>query len=163
MIYLHDRFYESSSRVRIAKMLEEVVSVEGPVCENVLRKRVAKAWGLSRITDNVNRVFDSCMPTSGTITSHDTGRVFWAPGQDPAAYSDYRIPSDDENSRRTLEEIPPEEIANAMCEVLSELGGCHQDELYREAIKCFGLSALTAKARKFLDIAFTSLQNSGRI
>ena len=78
-------------------------------------------------------------------------------------YAEYRISSDDEQTKRTLEEIPPEEIANAMCEVLSELGGCHKDELYREAIKCFGLSSLTAKARKFMDVAFASLRQSGRI
>ena len=52
---------------------------------------------------------------------------------------------------------------NAMCEILTDLGGCHQDELYRETIKLFGLLTLTAKARKFLDVAFALLQSSGLI
>ena len=37
-------------------------------------------------------------------------------------------------------------------------GGCPQEALYRETIKLFGLSSLTAKARKFLDVAFSELQ-----
>ena len=52
---------------------------------------------------------------------------------------------------------------NAMCEILTDLGGCHQDELYRETIRLFGLSTMTAKARKLLDVAFALLQKSGLI
>ena len=81
----------------------------------------------------------------------------------PLEWRDYRVPSRDPNAKRILEEIPPEELMNAMCEVLADLGGCHQDELYKETLKLFGLSTLTAKARKILDVAFKALQNSGLI
>lgn len=163
VVYPHDRFYEGAVRNQIRRMMTEIVTVEGPIYEAVLRKRVAKAWGLTRMTDNVNKVLDVCMPIGHPVTRHETGSVYWPVGSNPGEYTEYRIPSDDEQTKRTLEEIPPEEIVNAMCEVLSELGGCHKDELYREAIKCFGLSTLTAKARKFMDVAFASLQQSGRI
>ena len=163
VVYPHDRFYDGSVRNQIRRMMTEIVAAEGPIYEAVLRKRVAKAWGLTRMTDNVNKVLDVCMPVGLPVTRHETGTVYWPVGSNPMEYAEYRISSDDEQTKRTLEEIPPEEIANAMCEVLSELGGCHKDELYREAIKCFGLSSLTAKARKFMDVAFASLRQSGRI
>ena len=162
-IMLHDYFYEPSSRPQIARMMGDVIAAEGPVCEAVLRKRVCKAWGLTRMTDHVHRVFDACTPSGFAVTEHGTGKVYWPHGVDPASWRDYRVPSEDPDSRRALEEIPPEELMNAMCEILSDLGGCHQDDLYRETIKLFGLSTLTAKARKFLDAAFAILAQSGMI
>ena len=162
-IYLHEYFYEPSSRPQIAQMLADVIETEGPIYENVLRKRVCKAWGLTRMTENVQRVFDAATPSDVTVTEHETGRVYWPKGTEAAAYREFRVPSDDPDSRRALEEIPPEELMSAMCEILGDLGGCHQDELYRETLKQFGLSALTTKARKFLDVALALLQSSGMI
>ena len=162
-IFLHEYFYEPSSRLQIVQMMSAVIETEGPIYENVLRKRVCKAWGLTRMTENVQRVFESCSLPDVVVTDHETGRVYLPKGVDAVSYRDFRIPSDDPNTRRSLEEIPPQELMNAMCEILTDLGGCHQDELYRETIKLFGLSTLTAKARKFLDVAFALLQASGLI
>lgn len=162
-IFLHEYFYEPASRPQIARMMGDVIEAEGPIYENILRKRVCKAWGLTRITDNVNRVFDACTPSGFSVTKHETGNIYWPKGIDPVSWRDFRVPSADPDSRRTLEEIPPEELVNAMCNVLTELGGCHQDDLYREVLKLFGLSTLTAKARKFLDVAFRLLEKSGLI
>ena len=158
-VFLHDYFYESSSRRQISQMLQEVISAEGPICEMVLRKRVSKAWGLSRMTETVHRIFDMCMPAECVVTEHETGRVYWSKGVDPSDYREYRVPSSDPSARRTLEEIPPEELRNAMGEILADLGGCPQEELYKEVLKLFGLSTLTAKARKLLDVAFALLPN----
>ena len=161
-VFLHNYFYEPSSQAKIAQMLEAVVEKEGPIYDLVLRKRVARAWGLSRLTENVHHVFDQCMP-SFRSTTHGTGNVFWPKDLNPADYRDFRVPAGDAEEKRLLEEIPPEELMNAMCEVLEELGGCHQDELYRETIRLFGFSTLTAKARKYMDVAFGLLRNSGRV
>ena len=144
-------------------MMTAVIETEGPVYESVLRKRVCKAWGLTRMTENVHRVFDASTPRDVVVTDHETGKVYWPKGADVASYREFRVPSGDPNSKRSLEEIPPQELMNAMCEILTDLGGCHQDELYRETIKQFGLSTLTAKARKFLDVAFALLQKSGLV
>ena len=162
-IFLHEYFYEPSSRPQIARMLSAAIETEGPIYESVLRKRVGKAWGLTRLTENVHRVLDAATPWDVPVTEHETGRVYWPKGTDAASYREFRVPSADPDTKRSLEEIPPEELMNAMCEILTDLGGCHQDELYRETIRQFGLSTLTAKARKFLDVAFALLQKSGLI
>lgn len=162
-VFLHEYFYEPTSRQQISQMLRDVISTEWPICDMVLRKRVSKAWGLSRMTEAVHRIFDMSMPAECVVTEHENGKVYWPNGVNPSDYRDYRIPSNDPNAKRTLEEIPPEELMNAMCEVLTDLGGCHQEELYKETLKLFGLSTLTTKARKLLDVAFRVLQNSGMI
>lgn len=162
-IFLHEYFYEPSSRRQISQMLQDVISTEWPIYDMVLRKRVSKAWGLSRMTEAVHRIFDMCMPAECVVTEHEIGKVYWPKDVNPSDYKEYRVPSNDPSTKRTLEEIPPEELMNAMCEVLTDLGGCHQEELYKETLKLFGLSALTSKARKLLDVAFVILQNSGMI
>ena len=50
-----------------------------------------------------------------------------------------------------------------MSEVLTDFSSCEKDTLYRETVKLFGLTAVTAKARKFLDCGFAALQESRRI
>ncbi|MGN0832421.1 MAG: DUF3320 domain-containing protein [Kiritimatiellia bacterium] len=160
-IYLHDYFYEASSRQRISQMVGEVVKQEWPIYETVVRRRVSKAWGLSRMTEGVQRVFDTCVPADVVVTEHETGKVYWPKEAAVAEYHDYRVPSQDPNSKRSIEEIPPEELMNAMVEILTDLGGCHQDELYRETIRLFGWQTLTAKARRYLEIAFSLLKESG--
>ena len=50
-----------------------------------------------------------------------------------------------------------------MYEVLIDFNSCEKEILFRETVKLFGLSAVTAKARKFLEYGFSALQKSGRI
>ena len=57
----------------------------------------------------------------------------------------------------------PEELANAMYEVLIDFNSCEKDTLFRETVKLFGLSTVTAKARKFLEYGLDALKKSGRI
>ena len=54
---------------------------------------------------------------------------------------------------RSIDEIPPAELAAAMQEVTRDFGGCDRDTLYRETLKRFGLTVLNAKARAHLDAA----------
>lgn len=162
-VFMHQYFYEPSSRQQITQMIREVIQTEWPVYDSVLRRRVGKAWGLTRITDAVHRIFDESMPAECVVTKYEAGNVYWPKDVNPSDYRDYRVPSDDPDVKRALDEIPPEELMNAMCEVLTDFGGCHQEELYKETLKLFGFTALTAKARKVLDVAFGVLQNSGMV
>ena len=147
-------FYAPAERPRITQMVADAVAAEGPVCEGVLRRRVGKVWGLTRMAENVHRVFDACRPRDCATTRHGDETVYWPQGADPAAYADYRVPGKDADSQRDLEEIPPEELRNAMREILADFGDCPQDDLYRETLRIFGLSTLTAKARRLLDVPF---------
>lgn len=88
--------------------------------------------------------------------------VLWAPEMPPGSFSTYRVPEDDAE-RRPIDEIPPEELANAMVDVLMDLQACDQDVLYRETLRLFGFSTLTKKARLYLDWGYASLEKSGRI
>jgi len=64
---------------------------------------------------------------------------------------------------KICDEIPPEELANAMVEVLTDFTSCEVDTLFRETVKIFGMVAVTVKTRQYLNRALHKLQASGRI
>ena len=97
-----------------------------------------------------------------TTTANADEPVYWPHEIPPADYRDYRVGTD-RDSKRAIDEIPPEELANAMYEVLVDFASCEHDVLFRETIRLFGLNTLTAKARQYLEYAVAVLQNSGRI
>ena len=102
------------------------------------------------------------MPKRPKATVYGEKRVLWRADQKAAEYSFYRIGSSEE-AERTIDEIPPEELANGMQEILLDLNSCEKEILFRETVKLFGLSAVTSKARKFLEYGFAVLQQTGRI
>ena len=107
-------------------------------------------------------MLDECLPPNLETTQYGEGRVYWAADQNSSGCSFYCVGNSDE-TKRAIDEIPPEELANAMYEVLIDFNSCEKDTLFRETVKLFGLSAVTAKARKFLEYGFTALRESGRI
>ncbi len=157
-----DSFYEISNRDKIREQMRQVVQQEGPVYESLLKKRIVRAWGFNRIGDNIQNVLTACLPAELKTSRLGDEHVFWPSGFSADSYRDYRIPAD-ENSKRAMDEIPPEELANAMYEVLIDFSSCEQDTLYRETVKLFGFSAVTAKARKYLDFGMKALKKSGRV
>ena len=157
-----EAFYESRTRSLIRDQLTRVIELEGPVYEGVLKKRVARAWGFSRIGDKLQQVLNDCLPPECPTTQIGTERVFWPAGRELADCCRYRIPADD-SSKRLIGEIPPEELADAMFEVLTDFNSCEKETLFRETLRLFGLSAVTDKARIFLEQGFTALKQTGRI
>ena len=157
-----DDFYENSGKKIIKQQIAEIIAEEAPIYENLLKRRIARAWGFSRTGGNIQRVLEECMPKKAKTTQCGEERVFWSPECSAKEYTYYRIGYSEE-TRRTIDEIPPEELANAMYEVLMDFNSCEKDTLFRETVKLFGLSAVTAKARKYLEYGFAALQKSGRI
>ena len=157
-----DLFYEPGSRALIRRQIEEIVQTEGPIYESLLKKRITKAWGFARAGGNIAAVLRECLPGDLTATANADEPVYWPREVSPAEYRDYRVGTD-RDSRRAIDEIPPEELANAMCEVLVDFASCEHDVLFRETIRLFGLNTLTAKARQYLEYAMTVLQNSGML
>ena len=151
-------FYDPASAETIRKQMIQVITSEGPVYEHLLKKRIVSAWGFTRTGDNIRAVLNACLPDDCDTTLLGEDRVFWPYGINAQNFTVYRV-SGDADSKRTIDEIPPEEIANAMMEILRDFSSCEQDTLYRETVKLFGFSAVTAKTRKYLDNAMKAIRN----
>lgn len=163
-ICIREYFTGSKTRSRIVKQIREIVSVESPICESLLCKRIAHAWNI-RLTDSNRRVIATCLALAGCLKTHSGSEdVYWSSEKSPDSYSGFRIPDDgDTNSKRAINEIPSEEIANAMLSIATDLGGCDKEVVYKETMKLFGLGGVTAKARISLDYAMDILERKGMV
>ena len=155
-------FHIPAGKRKVKRQMAEIVHTEAPIYESLLKRRIVRAWGINRIGDNVKKVLDDCLPLDLEVTKFGEERVFWAPDQNAAAYREYRVGGDAE-TRRTIDEIPPEELANAMHEILVDFDSCEKDTLFRETVRLFGFSAVTARARRYLEYALKALRASGRV
>jgi hypothetical protein len=155
-----EQFYEFASRPLLRQQMVEVIQQEAPIYERLLKKRITRAWHFDRAGDRIQAVLNSCLPQDLPTTCVGEEKVYWNRGQDPAQYRGIRTNGAD--NKRTIDEIPPEELANAMYEILIDFSSCETDTLFRETVKIFGLSSVTQKARKYLDFGLKALRNSSR-
>ncbi len=138
-------FVNPMKRRLIRTQIQEIIQTEAPILQEVLQKRLLKAWGVMRMSGDVQTTLEAVMRDV-----HAVDGVVWADGQNPADYPYYRANQEGENGR-SLEEIPKVEIANAMEEVRRDYMPKEEDTLYRETLRLLGLPAVVnAKAREIL-------------
>ena len=154
-----ENFYEPYNRTLIRAQMIEVINNEGPITGGLLRKRIVKAWGFTRTGDNILNIIRANVPVEMAKSKNLEDTVFWPHGINPDQYKFFRSPGSDSSSRRNIDEIPTEELKNAMHWVLLEFHSCPQDVLYREAVKKFGYSKVTSQMQQYLNAALKLLQN----
>ena len=155
-----EEFYEGRGKRIIRAQIAEIIEEEAPIYETLLKRRIARAWGFSRTGGNIQRILDDCLARNFKTTHYGEERVFWSPSQTPGEYSFYRVGRTEEE-KRTIDEISPEELGNGMKEILLDFNTCEKETLFRETVKLFGLSSVTAKARKYLEYGYIFLEKSG--
>ena len=123
-------------------VVSEIIEMEAPISRKLLMRKVLNAWGISRGGARVERIFSSAVDKIEKKTTNDEDRVFfWKEDQIPEAYSIYRV-EDEEGNKRTMEDVPSEEILNAIFEVLKEQISLSEIDLVRETAKKFAFSRL---------------------
>ncbi len=160
--YPQEYFYEPRAIPVIRAQIASIVKTEAPVYEKLLRRRISKHWGFSRTGESIQRIISDCLPVDCPVSNLSGENVYWSGETTPASYRRYRV-SSDTLTRRNIDEIPPEELANAMYEVLMDFQSCEQDTLFRETVRLFGFSAMTSKMKPYLEHGLKHLQQSGRI
>ena len=149
-------FYEPSNREYIRDQFAKVIRGESPICGQLLKKRILKAWGFSRGGENIQRILNQCLPMEFPTSPAVDDCIYWAPEQNPRQYRFYRVPAEG-GEKRAIDEIPPEELANAMRELKLDFQITDQTVLYKETMRCFGFPSVTTKAMRYLDYAYQKL------
>jgi hypothetical protein len=131
-----------SYEVRIKNQISQVLTVESPISKPLLIKRVLDAWGISRagsrITAHMEYLFKQ-MQIKRTKTGYN--EFLWAPDMEPDALAAYRL-GVTAATRRNAEDIPAEEVAIAVREMLGRQLSMDSAELIRELAKLFGFARL---------------------
>lgn len=155
-------FYEERIHPFISEQMVQCINQEGPIYEKLLFRRISRAWGFTRTGEVINSILTKCIPPQCPTTEYGNDKVYWSFDAKPSEYRECRIPKNN-RERRNIDEIPPEELSNAMLEILLDFHSCQQDTLFRETVRFFGYSAVTNKSRPYLELALKLLQQSGRI
>lgn len=140
-----DDFYESKSTAEIRKICEKIIETEAPVSVDVLIKKVISSFEITRVTAKAEeRVRDilSVLPIT------EKAGYAWKNGEE--SFELFRVP-DEEGEKRSMDEIPPEEIANAVRYILKNQLGMTRADLIRETAHIFGYSRLGGVIEKAAD------------
>lgn len=146
-------FYAQTSRPLVRRQMMDLITAEGPILEERLRKRIVALWGFNRSGSKINEVLAECLPTELAKTSQNGSNVCWPAELDPATYPHFRRPGSAEATKRLADEIPFEEIQNAARHVHERFGNLPDEDLHREILKCFGLNRLTTGTASLLNEA----------
>jgi hypothetical protein len=141
----------------IGEQMRRIVNAEGPIVESLLRARVLKEWGFARVGSMKTEVLERSVPKALPTTKQFGERVFWPEGVTPADYRFYRVPGKAEAAMRGIDEIPVEELRNAMAAVLEQFGAVPRDSLYVETARRFGFARVAPSARRYYDEAYARL------
>ena len=145
----------ATARAAVRTLLEEGIAAEGPIHGHRLAKKVANAFGLSRVAQS--RV-DSILEVGRRRP--DKHGFYWPEGVDRQAWQEFRR---DPSQDRLLEHISPLELANAMREIARLSGGIALDELKKETSEIFGFKRLTSGFSDTLDRALSVGLKAGRL
>ncbi|MBI2842661.1 MAG: DUF3320 domain-containing protein [Armatimonadetes bacterium] len=134
-------FYEPYADDTIRQVVENVVKCEGPISLGLASRRVAAHWGIGKVGSRVAERISQMVSRAKVARTASQGRVFlWRPEVNPDHYRLFRVPGDDDTSRRGAEDLPPEEIANAALHVLEDQVSMPVDDLVSETARVFGFA-----------------------
>ena len=148
-----DALPDRAAAAMVREQVLDVIETEGPVETARLARVVARRFGLSTV--RAARVDDitELIPRSQVKKSR-LGAFAWPAGLDPSTWTGFRYV--DPEGSRSLDEVAPEEIANAMKAVANEYQGTQEDVLRRTA-ELFGIVRLGANVRTRLEAVYKRL------
>lgn len=137
-----EEFYLPETLPVISRLAAVILETEAPISRKLLLHKILNAWSISRGGARVEGIFDNALDG---VKKHRTcdgdQEFFWKKEQKPGEYRIYRV-EDAQGNKRNMDDIPAEEILNAIIEVLKEQIGIAETDLIRETAKKFGFLRL---------------------
>ncbi|MBF0167258.1 MAG: DUF3320 domain-containing protein [Alphaproteobacteria bacterium] len=145
-----EAFFERSYDATLRTMISAVVEAEGPVRDDVLAKRVARAHGWTRTGGRIHeRVLKAAKPDFHLVKEGEYHFV-WPKGMDTSAWPAYRRPTTGAN--RPVDETALPELAALAREIKAQ--GMDGDEALKEMARIAGFQVLRKSSRERLEAAW---------
>jgi hypothetical protein len=139
--------HDPSARLDLKRMIKEVALIESPIAEELALRRVREAWGTGRAGSRIRGAFNDAMNSlirQGEV-KRDRFGFLWI-----GELKGVRVPVEETaETRRTIEEVPAEELQLAVQHLVFDARSIAWDELTTSVARLFGWS------RRGLDIAVT--------
>ncbi|WP_154792608.1 DUF3320 domain-containing protein [Occultella kanbiaonis] len=130
---------------QVQQAIESIVAQEGPVHTARLTRLVANSFGLTKVAETRAQAILGQVPTDLRVQD----RFVWPRELDPDGWRGYRTQTS--SSVRPLDQVPSQEIANAMADLARASAGSTNEELLRATNAVFGGSRLTDGIRTRLE------------
>ena len=140
---------------KVGRVLQAGVDAEGPIHVDRLARLTAGAFGLTRVVRARLDALAALVPASAR-----DGDVVWPAQLDRSAWTGFRR---DPAATRPMEQVPPEEIGNAMVALCRASAGMTRDELFAQTLEVFGFRRRTAAQVAVLESALAAATSAGRL
>lgn len=129
-----EQFHYPEYRTHIISQIKEIVENEAPVSKSLICKKILSAWGISRMGQRIEAHFELLFKhLPYHRTRHDGLVFFWLNEEQWSEYAIYRPGSD-----RDAADLPPEEVANCIKQIVAEQISLPTKDLSRLAAQAFG-------------------------
>lgn len=156
-----EEFYQPDNEKLVKEQIAVVIAGEGPISRPVLIKRVLQAWGMTRSGARIDRHISGLIASMKLQTTvWDEVEYYWPEESQPDEFMIYRV-SEAEADRRSAEELPPEEIANAIREVLFIQGSMLFEDMIKETVKLLGYARTGTALDKAIRLGAAAAVNRG--
>ena len=143
-------FHETVNRRVQTDMLVELLAAEAPVSIDYAIRRLAEAWGVRRAGHRVVSAGRQSVSQAGRRNAVEVrGEFLWRPGQ---TLTSVRVPDpEDPDTRRDIDEIPPEEIDLAIARLREASAGLDDEQLIAQVARVFGFDRTGERIRTVLE------------
>jgi hypothetical protein len=144
----------------VRRAIDEVVALEGPILESRLASVVAARFNMTKVTGSRLSTFQKAF---AHLAKSETqfGVVYWPMERPADTWSGFRTSSVE--ATRQIDDVPAEEIANAMIAVVRMGGSAYEEQVVRLVAKAYGRKAVTAVLAERLNAILQWTISSGRI
>jgi hypothetical protein len=143
----------------VKRAIDEVVELEGPIMEERLASIVAGRFGMMRVkATRLNSMKPWFSHLSKTATKF--GVVYWPSSRPADTWKGFRTSSTEQS--RSIEEVPAEELSNAMIEVVRMGDSATEEEILRYLSTAFQRK-LTEKVRTLLSNVLSWTASKGQL
>lgn len=137
-----------SDRAIVRKALHEILEVESPILAVRLATLLANRCGLKKLrAARLETLLESHVLVLPT-TDEGFGLFVWKEVAQASTWRGYR--TSPEGSKRDFDQVAPEEVLNAMVDIVEIGHSALDEELFRQTLKAFGRKQLTAQAQERL-------------
>lgn len=132
-----DDFYSTHMEHKVRTEIRHVMAREAPIHVQVLARRVLACFDLKRATARAMTRLEELIRREGAVI---VDGFVWSPDQDRSAYDGFRFPTGQPEQQRKLQEVAPEELANAALAILQQNISLPAEDLARETSRLLGFA-----------------------
>ena len=121
----------------VVEDIRAILETEAPISRRLLIKRLINNYGISRNGVRINTYLTEVFEDMGLVTSGTEDIFYWKDKEQLENYSGYRLASE-----REALDIAPEEVAQAILQVLKEQFAIDEEGLISETARLFGYASV---------------------